>query len=181
MRNVKLITLLFLSTSFRLFAQADVSEIRSLRATVEAERQRIVELQLELERHNAVLIEITKSLDAITNTQSPSPNPASIENTPEAAAARPTVPESAPPRFDFYGESVMRLDNLRQGYVDCLSCPMRTRGRFRVRLGTEGRLAPGLRAVVGFSVGELNDANSTYQTLGGNFSRKPASWERAYI
>src|SRR5262249_17360316 len=80
-----------------------------------------------------------------------------------------------------YGESVMRLDNLRQSYADCSSCPMRTRARFRVRLGTERQLAPGLRAVAGFSVGELNDPNSTYQSLGGNFSRKVASWDRAYV
>src|SRR5215831_7098754 len=111
--------------SSRLVAQTADSDIRSLTATVEAEKQFITELQVQLERHNAVLTEISKRLDAITNAK-----------TQEALAAPTAVPvESAPPRFDFYGESVMRLDNLRQSYADCSSCPMRTRGRFRVRLG----------------------------------------------
>ena len=169
--RVSLITLLCLSISSRLFAQAADVDIRSLITSIEEEKQHIAELQLELERHNAVLTEISKRLEAITNA-----------TTPEAAAAPVAVPEkSVSPRFDVYGESVMRLDNLRQSYVDCPSCPMRTRGRFRVRLGAEGRLAPGLRAVAGISVGELNDPNTTYQTLGDNFSRKVATWDRAYI
>src|SRR5262245_19092680 len=181
-RNVTLMSVLFLSISSRLFAQIGDSDFRSLTATVEAEKQRIAELQAELERHNAVLMEISKRLDAITNANLLASEPTSIETTPDAVTTLPAVPEeTAPPRFDFYGESVMRLDNLRQSYVDCLSCPMRTRARFRVRLGTEGRLAPGLRAVAGFSVGELNDPNTTYQSLGGSFSRKVATWDRAYI
>jgi len=35
--------------------------------------------------------------------------------------------------------------------------------------------------IAGFGVGELNDPNSTYQTLGNNFSRKVATWDRAYM
>src|SRR5262245_37414585 len=157
--------------SSKLSAQTADSDIRSLTATIEAEKQFITELQVQLERHNAVLTEISKRLEALTNA-----------NTQEAVAAPSGVPvESAAPRFDFYGESVMRLDNLRQSYQDCSSCPMRTRGRFRVRFGTEGHLAPGLRVIAGFGVGELNDPNSTYQTLGNNFSRKAATWDRAYM
>ena len=157
--------------SSKLSAQTADSDIRSLTATVEAEKQFIAELQVQLERHNAVLTEISKRLETISNA-----------NTQEAVAAPPAVPvESSPPRFDFYGESVMRLDTLRQNYGDCSSCLMRTRGRFRVRFGTEGHLAPGLRVVAGFGVGELNDPNSTYQTLGNNFSRKFATWDRAYM
>jgi hypothetical protein len=45
----------------------------------------------------------------------------------------------------------------------------------------EGRLAPGLKAIAGLGTGELNDPNSTYQSLGANFSRKAASWDRAFL
>src|SRR5262249_19586793 len=119
MKNVSLITGLLLGIPLSLFGQTTGGDIRSLAETVAAEKQRVAELQAELERHNAVLMEISKRLDAITTA-----------NTPDAAVA-PSVAsvESATPRFDFYGESVMRLDNLRQSYADCSSCPMRTRAR----------------------------------------------------
>src|SRR5262245_60222600 len=103
-----LFTVLFLATSSGLYAQNADGDIRALAATVEAEKQFIAELQTQLERHNALLVEISKRLDAITSA-----------NTQEAVAAPAAAPvESPPPRFDFYGESVIRLDNLRQSYSD---------------------------------------------------------------
>ena len=75
-----------------MFAQAADVDIRSLITSIEEEKQHIAELQLELERHNAVLTEISKRLEAITNA-----------TTPEAAAAPVAVPEkSVSPRFDVY-------------------------------------------------------------------------------
>src|SRR5262245_34530242 len=104
-----------------LFAQPADNEIRTLTDTVAAQKQFISELQVQLERHNAVLGEISRRLDAITNA-----------NPKETIASPPAIPqESTPSRFDFYGESVLRLDNLAQSYADCSSCPIRTRGRFR--------------------------------------------------
>ncbi len=143
--------------------------MRALNAIIEAERQSITELQAELERHRDALREISKRLEAMTTDK------------PAVAESRAEKAETQPPRFDFYGETILRLDNLRQSYPGCSNCPARNRERFRIRLGTEGRLAPGLRVVAGLGVGELNDPNSTFQTLGGEFSRKAASWERAYI
>lgn len=166
------IAVFILFTSSTLFAQIPESDLRGLIATIETEKQRIAELQTELERHKATISEILRRLDeAMTSAV-----PTAVVAPPEAAST-----EKAPSRFDFYGELVARLDNLRQSYSDCVACPMRTRGRLRVRLGAEGHLAPGLLTVVGFGVGELDDPNTTYQSLGGNFSRKVATWERAYI
>src|SRR5262249_6727774 len=156
-KKTTLLPVLFLSLSATLFAQTDDSDIHILTAIIDAERHHIAELQQELERSNAALVEVSKRLDALSNAR-----------TQEKAAPPPVPTESTPPRFDFYGEGVMRLDTLRQSYTDCLSCPTRTRGRFRVRLGTEKQLAPGLRAVAGFAVGDLNDPNTSYQSLGGN-------------
>ena len=81
MRKVNLITVLCLSISPTLFAQTADSDIRSLTATVEAEKQFIAQLQEQLERHNAVLTEISKRLDAISNV-----------NAQETVATPPEVP-----------------------------------------------------------------------------------------
>ena len=150
-------------------AQAPDATVAELRAALATERQRVSELEAEIARRSQTLADLAARLDALTATPAPASPP------PQAPAP------PSPPRFEFYGDSLMRLSTLHQGYDGCIGCPDRTIGRMRLRFGVQGALAPGLRAVMGLASGELNDPNSVYQTLGGNLSRKVVSWDRGYL
>ena len=132
-------------------------EVRALQKAVATERARLDELTARLDR-------LVTPAPAITK-----------------VATQVAVAETQPPRFDAYAETTLRFDLLRQSYDGCATCEPRIRERMRVRFGAEGRLAPGFRAVVGLGIGELNDPNSTFQTLGGNLGRKVTTWDRAFV
>jgi hypothetical protein len=104
-----------------------------------------------------------------------------VEQAAKPSPDTPSAPTVAVPRFDFYGDTKVRYETLTQDYAGCVGCPDRKRGRLRLRFGVEGRLAPDFKAVMGFSVGELNDPNSVYVNLGNKFSRKVATWDRGYV
>ena len=173
-------------------------DLADLTALFMAERERIAALQAELDRRSVALADISNRLATLERRLAPSaglvaPVPseagsaaALIERVaaphPRAATESPAAETPAtPPRFDFYADTLVRLATLHQQYDGCVGCPDRTIGRFRLRFGAEGRLAPGLRAVFGLSAGELNDPNSVYQTFGSNLSRKVATWDRGYL
>jgi Putative porin len=162
---------------------ADRAAARELAALVAAEQQRIAELREELDRRNAALAALAARIDALAPPAGaePAAPPTVFTVTTPQRAPEPATGAAEPPRFDFYAESLFRLATLHQSYDGCDGCPDRTLGRLRLRFGAEGRLAPGLRAVFGFSVGELNDPNTVYQTLGGNLSRKVATFDRSYL
>ena len=152
----------------------DQLNLHEVALALAAERARIADLQAELERRSAALADLAQRLEALA----PAATPAEAHTEPPAEKAAQAI---HPPRFDFYGESKVRYETLQQDYPGCEGCPNRQRGRLRLRFGAEGRLAPDFRAVVGFSVGELNDPNTVYANLGNNFSRKVASWDRGFV
>lgn len=159
-----------LLASFPITAQEQSAEVREIASALAGERARIEDLKAELDRRSAVLADLTRRLEVLM----PQPPP-------PAAVAAPAPAPPAPPRFEFYGESKVRYETLRQGFPGCEGCPDRKRGRLRLRFGALGRLAPDFTAVVGFGVGEINDPNTVYVNLGNNFSRKAATWDRGYV
>jgi hypothetical protein len=161
-----------LLTPSALLAQEQPPDVRDIASALADERARIAELKAELDRRSAVLADLTRRLESLSP-----PQPA-----PPTGNAPPSQPvAAAPPRFEFYGESKVRFETLRQDFQDCVGCPDRKRGRLRLRFGAEGRLAPDFKAVIGLGVGEINDPNTVYVNLGNNFSRKVATWDRGYV
>jgi arsenate reductase len=160
--------MLFGATTTR--AQEQAPDVRALAAAVADEQARIAMLQQELEQQSATLTELTRQLQSLA----PPPPP------PPPALPVP-VPAATPPPFAFYGDAKVRYETLNQDYPGCIGCPDRKRGRLRLRLGADGRLAPDFRAVVGFGIGEINDPNTVYVNLGNNFSRKVATWDRGFV
>jgi hypothetical protein len=154
--------------------------MRELGAALAAERQRIADLEIEIARRNATLASLASRLEALEVQIKAAITPAAEAAAPSQAVAAPATPPERP-RFDFYGEALVRLATLRQQYPNCDGCPARTVGRMRLRFGVQGQLAPGVRAVIGLATGELNDPNTVYQTFGSNLSRKVVSWDRAYL
>jgi len=159
-------------------AAAQVAELRGL---LEAERTRVTQLEGELRQRTETIDHLVSRLDALAAAVGTPAAPTSPAVPAPAAQAAQVAREAEPPRFDFYADTLIRLATLHQEYGGCVGCPDRTVGRFRMRFGAEGRLAPGMRAVFGLSAGELNDPNSVYQTFGGNLGRKVATWDRAYV
>ena len=161
---------------------AAVENVRELADAVAAERQRIAELTAELERRNAALAGLSSRIEALEAAARAAPaTPPLAPATTGVQTATPVTPPDKQPRFDFYGDALLRLATLRQQYPNCEGCPARTVGRMRLRFGVQGQLVPGVRAVIGLATGELNDPNTVYQTFGGNLSRKVVSWDRAYL
>ncbi len=159
------------------FAQERASdELRLLRTLLASERARVEALEQELRDRRDAIEALAARVEAAARVAGVAPV-AEVASAPTAPPAGATSAE--PPRFDFYGETLVRLATLHQG--SCSGCPDRTIGRFRVRFGAEGRLAPGLRAVFGVSTGELNDPNSVYQTFGGSLGRKATTFDRGYL
>jgi hypothetical protein len=185
-RWMALAVLITLRPSF-VHAQDQPAAIRELAAAVAAETQRLDEVKAELERRSAALAELTSRLDALAGAAGvpPARETRAVERAqPPLTPVPPDEPPlaaSTPPRFEFYGESKVRYETLQQDYAGCVGCPNRKRGRLRLRFGAEGNLAPDFKAVVGFGIGELNDPNTVYTNLGGNFSRKVATWDRGYV
>lgn len=172
--------LVFLFLASAAAAQNAPVDLRELAAAVAAERQRIAEIQAELERRSSVLADLSSRLESLAPAAVPTPQ--TVTPLEQATKATPEPPAAvAVPRFDFYGDTKVRYETLNQDYAGCVGCPNRKRGRLRLRLGVEGRLAPDFKAVMGFSVGELNDPNSVYVNLGNKFSRKVATWDRGYV
>lgn len=153
-----------------------LSEVRELQALVIHEQRRLAELEAAVTNTREALAAVLARLKAIAP-QEPSAATAPVASAPAA----PPLPSDEVPRFVFSADALVRLATLHQGYDGCIGCPDRTIGRYRMRFGAEGRLAPGLRAVFGLSAGELNDPNSVYQTLGGNLGRKVTTWDRVYL
>jgi hypothetical protein len=162
-------------------AQNAPGDLRELAAAVAAERQRIAEIQAELERRSSALADLSSRLESLAPTAAPPSQ--TVTPAEQATKSSPETPNAvvAIPRFDFYGDTKVRYETLNQDYAGCVGCPNRKRGRLRLRFGVEGRLAPDFKAVMGFSVGELNDPNSVYVNLGNKFSRKVATWDRGYV
>ena len=150
-----------------LIGQDQSLDIGALASALADQRARIIQLQEELDQ-TAALLELTRRLEGLT------PAPA-------LPTSQPTVPSPPPPRFDFYAESKVRYETLRQAFPGCVGCPDRNRGRLRLRFGALGRLSPDFTAVFGLGVGEINDPNTVYVNLGNNFSRKVATWDRGYV
>ena len=148
----------------------------TLREQVDAELRRITELEKALQESRAALERLSTQIGTVAAVETEAATPTTAATSPVPAASTPERP-----RFDFYADTLVRLATLHQGYDRCDGCPDRTIGRFRLRFGAEGRMAPGVRAVFGLSAGELNDPNSVYQTFGGNLGRKTATWDRAYL
>jgi len=152
-----------------LIGQDQSLDIGALASALADQRARITQLQEEeLDQQTAALLELTRRLEGLT------PAPA-------LPTSQPTVPSPPPPRFDFYAESKVRYETLRQAFPGCVGCPDRNRGRLRLRFGALGRLSPDFTAVFGLGVGEINDPNTVYVNLGNNFSRKVATWDRGYV
>jgi hypothetical protein len=180
--NVTTVCVIVLSLSSVAAAQTPPEDLRGLAAAVAAERQRIAEIQAELERRSQVLSDLSTRLESLSPTAAAPP--AATVTPPDQgppALERAAEPLVSVPRFDFYGESKVRYETLRQDYAGCVGCPNRQRGRLRLRFGAEGHLSPDFKAVVGFGIGELNDPNTVYTNLGGTFSRKVATWDRGYV
>lgn len=164
-------------TSAATSSVSSAAALEDLRAELTAQRERVSLLEESLRQSRAALDALAERLTATASTQAP------------GSATAPTAPEMtpapdvaiAPPRFDFYADTLVRLAALHQQYDACVECPNRTIGRFRLRFGAEGRLANGVRAVFGLASGELNDPNSVYQTFGSNLGRKLATWDRMYL
>ena len=172
---------LSISTAAMAQPAADVEHLRELAAIVADERQRIAELEAEIERRNAALASLASRIEALeAQVTTPLRTPA-IATVPLVLQTAPATAPPEQPRFEFYGDSLLRLATLRQQYPNCDGCPARTVGRMRLRFGVQGQLAPGVRAVIGLAAGELNDPNTVYQTFGGNLARKVVSWDRAYL
>src|SRR5262245_30539370 len=158
-------------------------DVRAIAAALADEQTRIIELQAELERRSVVLAELRRRLEAIAGEPIPTASPQT------SAAPPPTFTEKSPvmpapataPRFELYGDTKFRYDALNQDYPGCIGCPDRKRGRLRLRFGTEGRLSPDFRAVMGLSAGEIDDSNTVYANLGNKFSRKVVTWDRGFI
>ena len=160
---------------------ADAESVRELGAELAAERLRITDLELEIQRRNATLASLASRIEALEALmKAPTTIAATVAAIPSQPAAAATVPPERP-RFEVNGETLLRFATLHQQYPNCDGCPARTVGRMRLRFGVQGQLAPGIRAVVGLATGELNDPNTVYQTFGGNLSRKVVSWDRAYL
>src|SRR5262245_33306630 len=102
-----LIAILLLSQSSNLNAQVTTNEIKALTEMLEAEKRQIAELQAEIERRNTALQELSARVQALAG------GTEQVVSTPTAQAA-----ESNPPRFDFYGELVTRVDTLHQEVQD---------------------------------------------------------------
>lgn len=172
-------------------AQDFAEEVRALAAAVDREQAELGQLRTELEQRSEKLAILARQLDALTasasrsGATSPSATVATVASTPAPRAEMPAPPppedEPTPPRVEFYGDSRVRYETLRQTYDGCVGCPNRQRGRLRIRFGAEGRLAADFRAVVGLGLGEVNDPNTVYANLGGGFSRKVTTWDRAFI
>lgn len=165
-------------------AQDQPAEIRALASALADERARIADLKAELERRSTVLADLSSRLERLAPAPAAAPSEQTVTPREQATTASPALPASsaaAVPRFDFYGDTKVRYETLTQDYAGCVGCPNRKRGRLRLRLGVEGRLAPDFKAVMGFSVGEINDPNSVYVNLGNKFSRKVATWDRGYV
>ncbi len=171
-------------TASALHAQptADADSVHELGTALAAERERIADLELEIKRRNATLASLASRIEALElQIKGATTTAATLTAAPsQPASAAPATPLERP-RFEFYGDSLLRLATLRQQYPNCDGCPARTVGRMRLRFGVQGQLAPGVRAVIGLATGELNDPNTVYQTFGGNLSRKVVSWDRAYL
>ncbi len=179
-RLLRIGVVLFSCCGTHAFAQERVAdELLILRTLLASERARVDALEAELRDRREALEALAARVDTATGgaAVAPAAQAPAAQATPASAQASATPAEQ--PRFDFYGETLVRLATLHQG--SCAGCPDRTIGRFRARFGAEGRLAPGLRAVFGVSTGELNDPNSVYQTFGGNLGRKATTFDRAYL
>ncbi len=163
-----------LALSSPAFAQPQTASVAELSAALAIERAHIAALERELAARSAALSELGRRLDALSGVTPTSSRP---EPAPPAAAA--STPPA--PTVQFYGDTLLRFVSSTQRYDDCVGCPERFLGRMRLRFGVEGRMAPGLRAVMGVASGELNDPNSVYQTFSNSFSRKVVSWDRAYL
>ena len=158
-------------------AQEQTIDVREIASAVAAEQARITELKAELERRSEVLADLARRLSTVNAT-------AVVASTPQASPIQTEdkpAPAEAIPRFQFYGDTKLRYETLNQSFPGCTGCPNRDRGRLRLRFGLEGRLAPNFTTVMGLAVGDLNDPNTVYVNLGNNFSRKVASWDRAYV
>src|SRR5262245_29389544 len=120
-RHLALVTLASLGVAAPVAAQT-TDAIAELRSAVSAERERIADLEAELARRQASLNDIIKRLDAL---------PGTVAATVQAAPPVPEPQPAAPPRFDFYGDTLIRLSTLHQGFDGCVGCPDRTVGRMR--------------------------------------------------
>lgn len=160
-------------------ADNSAAAIESLEEEISSEIERVNALTAELESRSQALRALKRKIDAL---KAPSIGPSMSDVPSSSQASRNDVAATpGPPRFDFYGDTIVRLATLHQHYDLCTACPDRTIGRFRVRFGAEGRLVPGLRAIIGLGTGELDDPNSVYQTLGSNWGRKVTTWDRVYV
>jgi hypothetical protein len=163
-------------------AQDQSVEVRAIALALSDERARVAELKAELERRSSVLADLSSRLESLAPAGVPTTQMVTpVEQATKPALDTPIAPTVAVPRFDFCGDTKVRYETLTQDYAGCVGCPDRKRGRLRPRFGVEGRLAPDFKAVMGFSVGEINDPNSVYVNLGNKFSRKVATWDRGYV
>ena len=133
---------ILLISSFAL-AQDQSAEVRAIALALSDERARVAELKAELERRSSVLADLSGRLESLAPAAVPTPQTATpVEQATKPSADTPSAPTVAVPRFDFYGDTKVRYETLNQDYAGCVGCPNRKRGRLRLRLGVEGRLAP---------------------------------------
>lgn len=161
-----------------------LAAIERLTAVVEAQRRELEAQRKLLERQRAQLERIEQRLAApaagaatLTSVAAPAAEPVAFAAAPQQAA--PPRDASAAPPFGplrFSGDLRLRYEPFFQP-----GTPDRHRFRVRARLNGVAEISSELRAGFTLATGQLNDLNSTNQSLTDFFTRKAIGFDRYWV
>jgi hypothetical protein len=161
-----------------------LAAIERLTAVVEAQRRELAVQRELLERQRVQLERIEQRLAApatgaptLTSVAAPAVEPLAFAAAPQLAAPpreAPAVPPFGPLRFS--GDLRLRYEPFFQP-----GTPDRHRFRVRARLNGVAEISSELRAGFTLATGQLNDVNSTNQSLTDFFTRKAVGFDRYWV